>query len=346
MDEIKGGSQVDSTQIQNNFEVQFSGNEIPKLIELKSSDHEYYLAGRDNRWFQHLLDLYFESSIHAAILQNLHLKILNLEPSGFTSLTYQECLLDYLIFGGFALEVIWNLDHTQVLKAKHLDFTKVRSGMVDEETGEVSSYVFSNDWYKYNNRNLQRLCAYSTSKTSDVHQIYYYKRYSPQADIYPKPYYYSCVRWLYTDVQLEKYYSALVKNNFVGNIILSVNSYMDQEKQQEFERSVRKHFTGAENAGGIMVMYSESKENAPEIVEFNKGADDQKYQWLTDKVVEQIAMGHQVPTPLIGMLVPGKLGAASELPTYDAVYTKTIVETTKAQFDYGYNIVKNKMLGL
>jgi len=338
MDDIK-------KTIPNTIDVNFAHQEIPQLIELKSYDHQYYLAGRDNRWFQNLLELYYNSSIHGAIINNLDLKIRTIN-SGSTDDIYDQCLLDYLIFGGFALEIIWNLEHTTILKIKHLDFSKVRAGMIDDETGEISTYLFSNDWFKYNNRTITKLSAYSTADNSDIHQIFYGKRYSPQSDVYPKCYYYSAIRWIYTDVQLERYYSALIKNNFVGNIILSVNSYMDQEKQVEFERAIKRHFTGSDNAGGIMVVYSESKDNAPTIQTFNKGEQDTAYQWLTEQVIQQISLGHQVPSQIIGIWIAGKLGASTEIPAFDSIYTNTVVLPIKREFERLYNEVKNKTLPL
>jgi len=331
----------------NTVDINFARQEIPQLIELKSYDHQFYLSGRDNRWFQELLELYYNSSIHAACINNLNLKIRNLSNSGITTDdVYNQCMLDYLIMGNFAIETIWNLDHTAILKYKHLDVSKVRAGMIDDQTGEVSTYLFSNDWFKYNNRCIDKLSAFSTAKNSDIHQIYYGKRYSPQSDIYGKPYYYSAIRWIYTDVQLERYYSSLIKNNFVGNIILSVNSYMDQEKQVEFERAIKRHFTGADNAGGIMVVYSESKDNAPTIEAFNKTEQDTAYQWLTEQVIQQISLGHQVPSQIIGIWVAGKLGASTEIPSFDKIYTDTVVIPLKNEFDRLYNIVKNKYLPL
>ena len=345
MGEIKDGLGSNSKATPKNFSIDFSHHEIPHLVELKSYNNEYYTAGRDNRWFQDLLELYYNSSIHSAIINNLNFKIRHIN-SGMTDTVYDECMLDWLLFGGAAIEIIWNLEHTAILKMKHLDFSKVRSGLICDKTGQVETYQFSNDWFKYNNKVVTTLPVYSTAKNSEMHQIFYMKRYAPQSDVYPKPYYYSALRWVYTDVQLERYYSALIKNNFVGNIVLSVNTYMDQEKQTEFERAVKHHFTGSDNAGGIMVMYSESKDNAPEIVEFNKGADDQKYQWLTEQVIQQIAIGHQVPTQLIGIWVAGKLGASTEIPVFDQIYTNTVVLPIKEEFDRQYAQVKTKYLPL
>ena len=323
--------------------------QIPRLDVIKSYDKQFFLAGKENKWFNQLLKLYFESSIHSAILDSLNLKIHKMRnaglPSGttYTDNLFNKIALDYIIFGGYAMEVIWNLHHTKIIKLNHLDFSKVRAGMICEDTGDVEHYLFSNDWFKYNNKKIDMLQNYDENPESDQHQIYYYKRYSPQAEIYPKPYYYSALKWIYTDIELENYYANLVKNNFVGNTILSINSYMDQDKQKDFERAIKRNFTGSENAGSIIVMYSESKDNAPTIEKFNSD-DDTKYQYLTTKVIEQISIGHQLPVSLLGILVPGQLGNATDIPIYNAIYEETMVKPLYEEIMEGYIPIKLKTI--
>ena len=341
--EIIAGSPVDSGKI-NTQSINFEMMTIPRLDVIKSYDKQYYLAGKDNKWFNNILKLYFESSIHSAILDSLNLKIVKtFQISGGTDLLFSKISLDYLIYGGFALEVIWNLNHDRIIKLNHLDFSKVRAGTICEETGEVEHYLWSNDWFKYNNKHIDYLQNYDENPDSDQHQIYYYKRYSPQAEIYPKPYYYSALKWVYTDIELENYYANLVKNNFVGNTILSINSFMDQDKQKDFERAIKKNFTGSDNAGSIIVMYSESKDNAPSIEKFNSD-DDTKYQYLTTKVIEQISIGHQLPVSLLGILVPGQLGNATDIPIYNEIYNETMVVPLFKEIMAGYLPVKNKYI--
>ena len=128
----------------------------------------------------------------------------------------------------------------------------------------------------------------------------------------------------------------------MGNTILSINSFMDQDKQKDFERAIKRNFTGGQNAGSIIVMYSESKENAPEIVKFNS-EDDTKYQYLTTKVTEQISIGHQLPVSLLGILVPGQLGNATDIPIYDNIYTETMVKPLYNEIMDGYVPIKMKL---
>jgi len=313
---------------------------IPELKDVKSYNGNYYIPGEDGRWFEHLLNYYYGSSIHGAIIQNLHRRL----QEGYESdPIYYQISLDYLIFGGYSLQLMWNLNHDKIVKMIPLDYSLVRCGLQDEY-GNISLFYYSNDWLKYNNRKVEVMHPYDENKVTDDNQCFYYRRYNPGQEIYPKPYYYSGLKWVATDIQIENYYANLVKNNFVANTILSVNQYMDEEKQKEFERTLKKNFTGSENAGTLLVMYNENKDNAPTIEKFNNDEDDVKYRYIADKIVENISIAHNLPTQLLGVLVPGKLGNSTDLPIFEAVYNKYVVMPIKNEIVQDYEKLKQKLV--
>ena len=119
---------------------------------------------------------------------------------------------------------------------------------------------------------------------------------------------------------------------------------MDEEKQVEFEKSLKKQFTGADNAGTLLVMYNESKDNAPTIEKFNSDEDDIKYRYISDKMTENIAIAHNLPTALLGVLVPGKLGNATDLPIYEDIYNKYVVQPLKDELTTSYEKLKQKLV--
>lgn len=314
--------------------------EIPTLSDVKSYNGNYYMVGADNKWFDYLLKLYYESSIHGAILQNLHRR---LQKGYENDPIYYKISLDYLIFGGWSLQVLWNFNHDGITQLIPIDYSLVRCGLQDDY-GNISLFYYSNDWNKYNNRKVEAYSPYSEDKVSDDNQMFYYRRYNPGQEIYPKPYYYAGIKWISTDIQLESYYANLVKNNFVANTILSVNSFMDEDKQKDFEKTLKRNFTGADNAGTLLVMYNESKDNAPTIEKFNNEEDDVKYRYISDKITENIAISHNLPTALLGVLVPGKLGNATELPTYEAIYDQYVVQPLKDEITSSYDKLKQKLV--
>jgi hypothetical protein len=173
--------------------------------------------------------------------------------------------------------------------------------------------------------------AYNPNPEFDQHQIYYAKRYMVGEDIYPKPYYNSGIKWITTDIELENYYANLVQNNFVPNTLIDVPAFYDEDRQKEFEKDLKKNFTGSENAGRIFITYSEDKDHAPTIQKFNNDEDDVKYKFLSEQIPVNISIAHNYPAPLLGILVPGKLGNTSDLETFQNLYNTNFVQPMKGE---------------
>ena len=161
------------------FNINLEKMELPELKDVKSYNGNYYLPGVDGKWFNHLLDFYYGSSIHSAIIQNLHRR---LQKGYETDSTYYRISLDYLIFGGWSLQVLWNFNHDGIVELIPVDYTQIRCGLQDDY-GNISLFYYSNDWDKYNNRKIEILSPYSENKISDDNQCFYYRRYNPGQEI-------------------------------------------------------------------------------------------------------------------------------------------------------------------
>ena len=313
--------------------------EIPQYKPTKISKAGYYLPSANGKIFDQLVELYNGSSTHASFVNNMALKvkgsglISNNEQDTQTIKNYElnkllaDISFDLAIYGGFAIEVIWNQLHTKITRLNRLDFAKVRVGFIDPDTDQTELYYYSNDWYNWRDREIDILPVFNPAEGSDNNQIYYFKTAGPGENIYPTPIYYAGLKWIYTDVEVSKYYANLVKNNFVSNTILALNNGIpDQEKQVEFERAIKENFTSSENAGSMMVMYSDTKENAPEVIKFNQEADDAKYQWLSKEITDKLIVAHNIPSAMLaGVRVAGTLGGREELEIANHLYNVNVI---------------------
>lgn len=330
--------------MKSNYSIKFQKMEVPEFKQSLSYNQNYYQAGVDGKWFDKLIYLYENCSQHSKIINNLKRRIMK----GMESDTVlDKAVLDYLITGCYSIAVRWNINHTKIIDIKHLDSSKVKIGLVNPETDLPSLYYYSNDWLKYNNREIVPLYPFNENPDTDDNQILYVKRYNPSGQdwsIYPKPYYYSCIKSIYTKIQIDNYYANLTKNNFVANTILSVPSFNDDEKQLEFEKEINKNFTSSENAGSMMIVYTDNSDNKPEIQKFNSDSDDEKYSRLNEDTVNEIFVGHDVPPLLAGIMVTGKLGSTSEIPEYEKIYDEFTVQPIKQEIMNEYNKVKKYMI--
>lgn len=335
---------MDQSGIKSGFNVNFSSIEIPEYKQNLAYGGAYYNAGSDGKWFDNLLYLYENCSTHSSVINNLQRRICRGYENDKLLI---QITLDFLITGAYAVEVRWTPLHKKIYSLRHLDVSKIKIGLINSETDEPSFYYYSLDWNKYNNRKIDIFQPYSVLPNTDDHQLFYYKRYIPSGSdwtIYSKPYYFSSIRSIYTKIEIDKFYSNLVHNNFTANSILSIGTFMDEEKQEKFEKEVKKNFTGSENAGSMIVLYTDNMENKPEIIKFNGEEDDKKYNRLNEDVKNEIYLGHNMPPALAGIMYSGKLGNSTEIPKYEEIYSQFVVEPIRQEILNGYEMLKNNLL--
>ena len=335
----------------------FKQVEIPILKETPSRKN-YYMTNLADDFFDQLIYYYESGNVHSTFVDNLSNRIIGtglqtddinseniINTYGLNEL-YKRISFDYSLYGGYAFEVIWNALHTQITQINYLDFSRVRSGYIDDKTEEVSLYYYSTDWHKWK-KEIEVLLSFDTDPQSDNRQIYYYKDTHPGKDIYPRPEYYAALKWVYTEVELVRYYANLVKNNFVPTTMLTVNSFFDVEKQNAFEKSL-KQFTGGDAAGTIFVIYNEGGDETtkPDLIKFNSESEDNKYQWLSQHTIEELIIGHRIPNPMLaGVKTPGQLGGSSELEISERIYNLQVILPKRANVLEGINTVSKFLPG-
>jgi len=327
---------------QGTFAANFTQVKIPQLIEMPSRKN-YYMTNEADSFFEELIQYYENGNVHSSFVDNLASRIVGsgmitedqaseeaIKKYKLNDL-FENISFDYSLYGGFAIEVIWNVLHTQITQLNYIDFSRIRSGYIDEDTDEVQLYYYSANWKAWK-KEITPYLKFNTDEKSDNRQIYYYKDNYPGKDIYPRPPYYPSLKWVYTEVELNRYYANLVKNNFVPTTLLTVNSFFDEEKQMNFEKSL-KQFTGGDAAGTIFVIYNEGGDETtkPEILKFNSDSEDQKYQWLSQHTIDELIIGHRIPNPLLaGVRTPGSLGASTELETAEKIYNLQVIDPKRS----------------
>jgi hypothetical protein len=119
--------------------------------------------GSDNAYPDYLLDVYnaYGSTTHKAIVNR---KTKLTAGQGWKDVQSPELekfikdnnlnkevrkvSLDYELYNGFALEIIWNREGTEISSVSHVPFHKLRIGIESEEI-PFEHYWYSDDWSKY-----------------------------------------------------------------------------------------------------------------------------------------------------------------------------------------------------
>ena len=207
---------------------------------------EYIEYGTDdwrNLYPQFLIDLYYNSSTHAAIVNataemiagedliaeesdNLEafvkLKKFIAHPNSKESLhsVIKKVAFDFKLQGGYALHVIWNRERTEIVELFHIPVERVRAGRPNE-MGQVDTYYISADWSNLRGNRPQPIPAFNVNDRTSPSQLLYTGSYSPNMDIYHTPDYLAGCNWCLVDQRVAEFHLNNISNGFSGSYFIS-----------------------------------------------------------------------------------------------------------------------------
>lgn len=335
----------------------FGVQKVPTFKEARGKD--WILYGDDgeykNRYPEYLLDLYRRSAKNHAIVnskkdyvvgQGWAVKSEGLDTMGLARLQefikhpnqyeslndiLEKVALDYELYNGFALEIVYNQLNDKIAAVYHADFARYRSN----EDG--SCYYHSEDWSKHNPV-VEKIEAFNWKEPSGK-QLLYVKGYSPDCRYYPLPTYLGSTSYIELDVEIANFHLNAVKNNFVGGTIVSFyNGEPTAEEQEEIERQIKDKFTGTDNANSIVLNFADSRDRGVEIQQLNGNDFDKRFDILNKTVQREIYAGHQVTDPaLFGIKEDGIFTSRNQLVDSFELFQNTYVNNRQQFIERVFN---------
>jgi DNA-binding MarR family transcriptional regulator len=335
----------------------FGTQKVPTFKEARGKD--WILFGDEgeykNRYPEYLLDLYRRSAKNHAIINSKKdyvvgqgwavnaegLDTLGLaklqefinHPNQYESLNdiLEKVALDYELYNGFALEIVYNQLNDKIAAVYHADFARYRSN----ENG--SCYYYSEDWSKHNPV-VEKIEAFNWKEPSGK-QLLYVKGYSPDCKYYPLPTYLGSTSYIELDVEIANFHLNAVKNNFVGGTIVSFyNGEPTAEEQEEIERQIKDKFTGTDNANSIVLNFADSRDRGVEIQQLNGNDFDKRFDILNKTVQREIYAGHQVTDPaLFGIKEDGIFTSRNQLVDSFELFQNTYINNRQQFIERVFN---------
>ena len=335
----------------------FGAHKVPTFKEARGKD--WILFGDEgeykNRYPEYLLNLYRRSAKHHAIINSkkdyvvgqgwsvdaegldtmglARLQQFINEPNQYESLNdiLEKVALDYELYNGFALEIVYNQLNDKIAAIYHADFARYRSN--DDGT----KYYYSEDWKKHNPV-VEEIDAFNWKEPSGK-QLLYVKGYSPDCKYYPLPTYLGSTGYIELDVEIANFHLNAVKNNFVGGTIVSFyNGEPTLEEQEEIERQIKDKFTGTDNANSIVLNFADSRDRGVEIQQLNGNDFDKRFDILNKTVQREIYAGHQVTDPaLFGIKEDGIFTSRNQLVDSFELFQNTYVNNRQQFIERVFN---------
>ena len=190
-----------------------------------------------NLYPQFLIDLYYSSSTHSAIIKstadmiagegitieetdNLQAFVklkkfqnaVNSKGETLHSLV-KKLAFDFKLFGGYAINVVWSRDKQTISELYHVPLERIRIGKPDV-IGRVTEYYISADWSNTRKHKPQSVPAFNINDRSNPNAIIYDGSYSPNMELYKVPDYVASCNWALVDSKISEYHLANIENSF------------------------------------------------------------------------------------------------------------------------------------
>lgn len=302
-------------------------------VEKKINGKGYVTYGESNKFPQYLYNLYSSSATLQSIINgtsdfvignDITCNIPNFNKSvNKKGETIRDIIakisIDYCIFGAFSLQIIRNMIG-EISEIYWLDVSKLRS----DEKNEV--FYYSEDWSKSYGRVKTLLYPKFSIEDTNATSIFYHKGNKARGT-YGTPIWGAAVKNVEIDTAITDFHKNELANNFLGSKLINfANGMPDKELREEIENSINEKFTGTQNAGKIMISFSDGVTNAPKVLNLGTDDFDTRYETLERRNREQIFTAFRAVPALFGLMTESTGFNSQEFAESFKLYNRTCVQ--------------------
>ena len=306
---------------------------IVENTEKEVSGRDFMAWGTDNRYPDYLFSLYTDCATLQSIVNGTSdfvcgndiscnsprfEKIVNKNGETISDII-QRISTDYLIFGGFALQVIRNAVG-DISEIYWIDFNKLRS----DKKNEV--FFYSDDWCKSFGRVKYIVYPKFNPNDSNASSIFYYKGNKTRGT-YPTPIYNAAITACELEKKINQFHLSEISNGFLTSKIFNFNSGLpDDDLKNEIERNVNEKFCGSENAGRILISFNANKDSETTVADIPQDEFAVRYDALQTRCREQIFLAFRAQPIIFGLQKENNGFSQDEYLQAFALYNRTVVQ--------------------
>jgi hypothetical protein len=335
--------------------VQFSKSFTVPVEELDKGQG-FVKWGKKNDYPFFIIDLLHGSAWHQGILKNKSyyiagggLEVVSGDAQPFLNNEYrdfdmneiaQRMTFDFELFGAMCVKGTWNREGTRVVAWEHLDIDACRLSE-DERTLYVSD-----DWNARRqtpeDTNFRTYPALDENNPNGAFFIYY-KEPSKQAKgekgIYPKPPYVGGITAIQTDCDISRFHMFEISNGFKAGTLINLPGGFPEtaEEERKIKEQIKGPVQSIESAGEIIITFSQTKDDAPSVMQLSGNDLDKRYE-MTERAVQQnILVAHSITAPtLFGIIQQGSFNAAESADLFE-IFKVTYVSSRQKQIEWMIN---------
>lgn len=307
---------------------------------------DYWQWGRLNNYPDFLYELFEDSSIHGSIIRSKLNYIVGsgiqineeIKPFADNCNDYgdslqdilEKCIQDYLIYGCFAINVVWTLASSKIKSLYYVDVATLRWNK------EKNGFYQNNDWSK----GLRKTTQYPVFNTEDRSgsQIYYFNGKSK--GLYGVPSYSGAIEDIKASTKISKFHANKISRNQFADLHIKIQDegYTDDQKEL-FEDYYMRKFTGTGEGQQSIVFSYFDKDNEPVAIEEIPSADSEgkRYIALREAVRDSIITAHQITSSsLLAIPSPGLSFDSQYAEAYN-IFMNVVINPVQAEILKPFN---------
>jgi hypothetical protein len=327
-------------------------------IEEVDKQKKYVKWGRKNDFPDVAIELFNSSPLHQGII-NAKLSYIvgdGWEFDGDTEVLFEnglsdlnlddvadEICLDLEIFGGFVLKCVRNREGG-LAYVEPLAFENCRVN------ADLSVLYYSLDFSDIK-KEVKTYQAYNNTDNQSVFFLLFKeptKRGKKEIGIYPKPSYFAGLKDIESDKEIINFRLNEINNFFSSGTIINVPSGVPiTEDEIQDSRKLVNSLTGSDNAGSVVVNFSDGKENELSVLHLSGNDLHNRYERTETSVQNNILVAHSVPSPmLVGIKTKGQLGGSNEILTSFEIWKKTYIKKKQRIINNAFQFIATEIAGL
>lgn len=282
----------------------------PEIVENRRDEWVEY--GKDNDYFNFLIDLYNNSTTHHAIV-NAIVKLVygkgidatdsKKKPNDYAQMmmlfrkeVIKKIIADYKLLGQFAIQVIYNKKKNAIIKIEHLPIQLLRAEKCNDK-GEIKAYYYSDNWQDPKKFVPKRIPAFGFGdKTLEV---LYFGNYTVGQKYYSNVDYTGAIPYIKLEDNISDFLINDVENGFSGTKVVNFNNGVpDEEKQSLIVNQVTKKLTG-QNGLKVIVAFNSDETKKTTVDNIPLDNAPEHYAYLSEEARGKILLGHGVTSGLL-----------------------------------------------
>jgi hypothetical protein len=302
----------------------------------------YVLNGRNNAFYQYLIDRYNGSPTHAAIVNSyvdliygngLHARNASTNIQDWVLFKtimkdkdIRKSLFDYVLFNEFSFQVIKTRVGNDLGSILHLPKERLAPS-IENDQEEIERYFYSRDWSELTKYPATPYGSFEFSE--DKETIYVGKPYRAGKVYFSDPEYLPGIGYMQAEEEISNYCLSHIKNGLSFGYIINIpdgKSYSSDEKD-ELERKIKSKLAGSSNAGKFVLSFN-GRDAEITITPLQVNDAHKQWQFLTTEAKQQIMTSWRVTSPMLFGIKDntGFGNNADELDTAEAQLMKRVIQ--------------------